>query len=112
MDVIRPLDFHTLGTGVLGLERTTIDDSAIGVTVVLCAGTVQAGSPFISFGRSYRTIAICKRVDASNFACQLPDSSIYTWQEIEIIPDGGSITVFGIFFDGSTSFSSSTGMKF
>ena len=79
-----------------------------------CASAVKAGSPSITI-TTFRTIAICKRVDGSNFCVQLPTSQIQFGAVIEVYADGGSITIFpetGTFFDGSSSFSTSGGAQF
>lgn len=82
---------------------------------ILCASNVKAGSPTIT-PQTFRTIAVCKRVDSSNFCVQLPAAPPpQIGSVIEVYPEGGSITIFpdyGTFFDGSSSLSTSDAVQF
>lgn len=95
-----------------------LPDDATVMLNVDCASTVQSGSPTITIV-TFLTIAVCKRIDASNFCVQLP-SSAQLGAVVEIYAQGGTIEVFppfaefspGTFFDGSSSVSISTGARF
>lgn len=109
---MKTLHSNVYNGSILTSIYTSDSDQAIMVNVD-CASTVQSGSPTIP-KTTYLTIAICKRVDSSNFCVTLPALSPYG-SIVEVYADGGSITIFpqsGTFLDGSSSVSTATGARF
>jgi hypothetical protein len=94
-----------------------LDTDVVVSEQINCASAVFSGSPGIPLA-SGKTIAICKWIDASNFCVQMNLQGQQIGTEVEIIPEGGTITVFpanaggaAIFLDGSSSISTATGIR-
>jgi hypothetical protein len=77
-----------------------------------CAGTNLATAASLPV-TTPKTLAVCKRVDASNFAVQLPPFGI-AGAEVEVYARGGTVTVFpqSTFVDGSSSANVASGARF
>lgn len=102
------------GSGTVVTSFYNSDSDHAVMLNVECASAVKAGSPTIT-AVTYLTVAVCKRVDASNFCVQLPPPAAPYGKVVEVYADGGSITIFptsGTFFDGSASVSTTTGARF
>lgn len=86
-----------------------------------CSGTTQAGASQIGRLETIHTmIVIGKRIDASNYAINLPNIPD-VGNVVEVYAEGGSIEIFpgkdgGFnplpFFDGSSSVTTTTGKRF
>lgn len=89
------------------------ENNQINVLHIDGAGTTQVTGAYIN-NDAWRTVAVCRYVDASNYAFNLPIAS-YQGQEIEVYADGGTIEIFlwqGTFLDGSSSLSVAAGARF
>jgi hypothetical protein len=95
-----------------------LDNAAVILKQIDCSSNVLAGSAQI-LPEGYETIFVCRRVDASNFCLQIPLSETSMLKTVEILADGGSITIFpttgggmaATFLDGSSDISTTTGVR-
>lgn len=96
-----------------------LNNDAVMLRYVDCAGTAFAGAAYIQFdNQDYHTVVVCRWVDSSNFCVILPPSGLDN--VVEVLATGGDITIFpqtaaftqGTFLDGSSSVSTSGGVKF
>lgn len=108
------MKFVSLPTGAV----TEFDDDVTVKVLIDCAGTDSASSAPIPTNFNGRLVAVCRRVDASNFAVGLSILGFLEGREIEIVPENGSIEIFAqnfagasTFMDGSASITTSVGVK-